>query len=177
MVRYRFRIKRKYTIATICILLILSVFLNKLPKSDPQLVRVVRVVDGDTIEISGGEKVRYIGINTPESVDPRKEVECFGKEAAVENKKLVEGKTVRLEKDVSDRDKYGRRLRYVYVDNIFVNDYLVANGFAQVATYPPDVKYTDLLFRSEAKARSEQVGLWSGCPINLKETPKNDTIR
>src|SRR4030042_2567140 len=78
-------------------------------------ILVTRVIDGDTIEIEGGQKVRYIGIDTPEKVDPRPSVQCYGKEAAAKNKELVEGKRVRLEKDVSETDKYGRLLRYVFV--------------------------------------------------------------
>ena len=78
-------------------------------------------MDGDTIELSNGEKVRYIGINTPETKDPRKIVECFGKESYEYNKKLVEGKEVALEKDVSDKDKYGRLLRYVWIEEKMIN--------------------------------------------------------
>jgi len=95
---------------------------------------VARVVDGDTIELTDGRKVRYIGVNTSETVDPRKPVECFSKEAKVENKRLAEGKTVQLEKDISQTDKYGRLLRYVYVGppagGLMVNEYLVRQGFA-----------------------------------------------
>ena len=89
------------------------------------LVKVTRVVDGDTIEIEGGEKVRYIGIDTPETVDPRKPVQCFGVEASKKNKEMVEGKMVRLEKDITDKDKYNRLLRYVWLDDVFVNLELV----------------------------------------------------
>lgn len=127
--------------------------------------KVKRVVDGDTIELESGQKVRYIGINTPETVDPRKPVECFGHEAKKENVKLVEGKTVRLEKDVSEKDKYNRLLRYVYIDDIFVNNYLVRNGFAQVSTFPPDVKYLSLFVSSEKEARKKNLGLWQSCPL------------
>lgn len=128
------------------------------------LFRVVRVIDGDTIEVWAGStqvKVRYIGIDTPETVDPRKPVQCFGKEAAVENKKLVEGKEVRMEKDVSETDKYGRLLRYIFVNNIFVNDYLVRNGFAYASSYPPDIKYQEQFLQAEQEARENQRGLWA----------------
>lgn len=91
---------------------------------------VTRVIDGDTIELENGKRVRYLGINTPESVDPRKPVECFGKEASFKNKELVLNKKVVLEKDISEIDKYGRLLRYVYVDNIFVNLELIKQGYA-----------------------------------------------
>src|SRR3989344_6996325 len=99
------------------------------PTAKEQLIKVTRVIDGDTIEIEGGQKVRYIGIDTPETVDPRSLPQCFGKEAASKNRELVEGKKVRLEKDILDKDKYGRLLRYVYLPDsnsgIFINDYLV----------------------------------------------------
>ncbi|MCL5675658.1 MAG: thermonuclease family protein [Patescibacteria group bacterium] len=126
---------------------------------------VSRVIDGDTIELSSGEKVRYIGMDTPETVDPRKPIQCFGKEASLENKKLVEGKTVTLTKDVSDKDKYGRLLRYVYVGKIFVNDYLVRYGFAHVATFPPDVIFAEQFKQAEQEARINNRGLWKNCPV------------
>ena len=129
-----------------------------------QSVKVTRVIDGDTIEVEGGEKVRYIGINTPETVDPRKKVECFGKEASTKNKELVEGKMVRLEKDVSETDAFGRLLRYVYSDNIFVNEYLVKEGYAYADTYPPDVKYADHFTQLQNQAQQESKGLWTICP-------------
>lgn len=126
-------------------------------------VLVTRVIDGDTIEIKGGEKVRYIGIDTPETVHPSKPVQCFGKEAALKNKKLVEGKRVRLEKDVSETDKYGRLLRYVYVGEVFVNKILVRDGYAFSSTYPPDVKYQDIFSKAEKEAREADRGLWGSC--------------
>lgn len=131
-----------------------------------ELVKVVRVVDGDTInvEINGKtEPVRYIGIDTPETVDPRKPVQCFGIEASKKNKELVEGKMVRLEKDITDRDKYNRLLRYVWVDDVFVNLILVTQGFAKSYSYPPDVEYQDLFVIAEKKAREDKLGLWTAC--------------
>lgn len=132
---------------------------------DTKLYLVKRVIDGDTIEIDTGEKVRYIGINTPETVDPRKPVECFGKEAATKNKELVEGKLVQLEKDVSDKDQYGRLLRYVYINNVMINDLLVREGFANVSTYPPDVKYAAKFLESEKYARENKLGFWAKCGV------------
>lgn len=125
---------------------------------------VKRVVDGDTLELADGRKVRYIGINTPESVDPRRAPQCFGKEASLKNKELVEGKTVTLEKDVSEKDKYGRLLRYVYVGNIFINDFLVREGYAYAATYPPDLRYQQEFQEAQVQARTQNRGLWAGCP-------------
>jgi len=125
--------------------------------------KVTRVIDGDTIEIETGERVRYLGIDTPETVDPRKPVQCFGTEAAKKNKELVEGKEVRLEKDITNKDKYGRLLRYVYVGDIFVNLELVKQGFATSYTYPPDVKYQKEILAAEEEAREANRGLWGVC--------------
>lgn len=125
--------------------------------------RVVRVIDGDTIEIEGGRRVRYIGINAPELHDPKRPAGCFGQEAADANKKLVEGKVVWMVKDVSETDKYGRLLRYVFVNDIFVNDWLVRNGFASLLTYPPDVRYRDQFGEAAREARQAGKGLWTSC--------------
>jgi micrococcal nuclease len=132
---------------------------------------VVKVVDGDTIDvrINGQTKrLRYIGMNTPETVDPNRPKQCFGSQASEENKKLVEGQMVFLEKDVSETDKYGRLLRYVYLSldrggYLMVNDYLVRNGFANVSTYPPDVKYEKQFLAAEREAREGKRGLWGSC--------------
>ena len=131
---------------------------------------VIRVVDGDTIEVEiEGEihKVRYIGIDTPETVDPRRPVGCFGEEASAANKALVEGKTVILEKDVSDTDRFGRLLRYVWLNSQqMVNAMLVREGYAQASAYPPDVRHQELLDGLEAEARSAGRGLWG--PVCLE---------
>lgn len=129
------------------------------PKLD--LVKVIRVIDGDTIEIDGGQKVRYIGIDTPETVDPREPVGCYGKESSDKNKELVLDKEVRLEKDVSETDKYGRLLRYVWVGDLMVNEYLVEEGYAMSSSYPPDIKYQERFVEAQRKAREENKGLWS----------------
>ena len=139
------------------------------------LVKVTRVIDGDTIEISGGERVRYIGIDTPETVDPRKPVQCFGIEASNKNKELVLGKTVRLEKDITDRDKYHRLLRYVWLDNTMINRALVEEGFAHSYSYPPDVKYQDQLVAAERQAREAKRGLWDACPTSISPSASTST--
>lgn len=131
--------------------------------SERQKVQVRRVIDGDTIEISGGLRVRYIGIDAPETVDPRKTIQCFGREASAKNKELVLGQWVEMEKDVSETDKYGRRLRYIYLSDIFVNDFLVRQGFARSSSYPPDIKYQEQLQQAEREARENGRGLWSAC--------------
>lgn len=128
-----------------------------------ELYKVVRVIDGDTIELENEERIRYIGIDTPETVDPRKSVQCFGVEASKKNKELTEGKLVRLEKDITDRDKYNRLLRYVWVGDTFVNLELVKQGFAQSYSYPPDIKYQNQFVQAQREAREAKVGLWGAC--------------
>ena len=126
--------------------------------SPPDTARVIEVVDGDTIIIEGGYQVRYIGIDAPE-IHPQ--VEAFGIEARQANRRLVEGKEVRLERDVSQTDKYGRLLRYVYVDDVLVNAELVRHGLAEARAYPPDTKYQDYLEQMEAEAREAERGMWA----------------
>lgn len=140
--------------------------INKIIDPDKSFVgefKVVRVIDGDTLEIAGGERVRYIGIDAPETVDPQKPVECFGPEATAKNKALVAGKTVRLEKDLTDRDKYNRLLRYVYVGETFINQELVRQGFALATAYSPDTKYQAELSAAQKEAQTSARGLWSVC--------------
>jgi len=127
---------------------------------------VVRVVDGDTIDVEiGGEtvRVRYIGVDTPETVDPRRPVGCYGQEASARNRALIEGRAVELEKDVSETDAFGRLLRYVYVDGTMVNETLVREGYAVVSTFPPDVKYADHFLAAQQEARATGRGLWGVC--------------
>lgn len=134
-------------------------------------VKVVNVVDGDTIKIETGEIVRYIGIDTPETVHPDKPVQCYGKEASDKNTEFVEGKTIELEKDVSEKDKYGRLLRYIWLGDVLINEVLVREGYAQSSTYPPDVKYQEQFVEAQRLAREEKKGLWgSACVIT--PTPK-----
>jgi len=125
--------------------------------SPPDTARVIQVIDGDTIIIEGGYRVRYIGIDTPE-IHPVPEP--FGIEAWQANRKLVEGKEVRLELDVSQTDRYGRLLRYVFVDDTFVNAELVRRGLARAKAYPPDIRYQDYLEKLETEARQARRGMW-----------------
>ncbi|MBI5127650.1 thermonuclease family protein [Candidatus Roizmanbacteria bacterium] len=148
---------------------IASFFLTPtIKKSISETFKVTRVIDGDTVEIEDKRRIRYIGINSPELHDPRRPIQCFGQQAYEENKKLAEGKTIRLEKDVSETDKYKRLLRYVYVGDIFINDYLVRQGFAQKSTFPPDVKYADLFADAQKEAEENNRGLWATCPLKQK---------
>lgn len=128
-----------------------------------QTVKVVKVVDGDTIVLENGQVVRYIGIDTPETSNPRKPVQCFGQQASNKNKELVLGKTVELERDISETDKYNRLLRYIFIGDLFVNDYLVRSGFAFSYPYPPDIAYQNQLDRAEQEAKDNNRGLWSSC--------------
>jgi micrococcal nuclease len=122
---------------------------------------VVRTVDGDTVVLDGNEKVRLIGINTPESVDPRRPVQPFGKEAAAFTRRLLEGRRVRVERDVEPRDRYGRSLAYLHLeDGTHVNLLLVEEGYASAYRYPPNVRYADAFRAAERRAREGRKGLW-----------------
>jgi micrococcal nuclease len=124
---------------------------------------VVRVVDGDTIHVrltDRVEKIRYIGVNTPEIHHPSKGEEPGGREAAEVNRGLVGGRRVRLELDVQTRDRYGRLLAYVWVGDTMVNAELVRLGYAQVMTVPPNVRYQDLFVKLQRQARDAHRGLW-----------------
>jgi micrococcal nuclease len=139
------------------------------PPLGPGEAIVERVVDGDTVRVDTGgdaESVRLIGIDTPESVDPRQPVQCFGREASAHTKSLLpEGARVRLERDAELRDRFGRVLAYVFRadDGLFVNEAIVAGGFAQVLTVPPNVAYQERFVRAAAQARAHRRGLWSAC--------------
>jgi micrococcal nuclease len=127
------------------------------------------VVDGDTVMVSRGTKgkrVRLIGIDAPESVDPRRPVGCFGREASQRMFTLLPpGTPVRLVYDVERTDRYGRTLAYVYrrPDGLFVNAALVEEGYAAVATYPPNVVHADEFVALARQAREARLGLWGAC--------------
>lgn len=152
------------------------------PTGPTESARVVRVIDGDTIsvDIDGTEhRLRYIGVDTPETVDPNSPVEWMGPQATAVNTELVGGRTVVLEKDVSETDRYGRLLRYVWLSDgaawTLVNFELIRRGVASVSTYPPDVKYVDLYLAAESAARDAGVGLWGPEPTTVptaKPTPR-----
>jgi micrococcal nuclease len=130
--------------------------------------RVVKVVDGDTIHVQVGatrEKVRYIGVDTPETTHPSKGVECYGQQASDFNAQLVDGEQVRLVRDVESRDRYGRLLAYVYRvrDGLFVNAELARLGYAQPLSIAPDVRFARRFAALARQARDQQRGLWSAC--------------
>jgi micrococcal nuclease len=133
----------------------------------PFLYPVAKVVDGDTIDVlidGKTERLRLIGMDTPETVDPRKPVQCFGKEASIKMAALVSGKSVTLEADPSqgERDKYGRLLRYVFLENgQNVNLTMIAEGYAHEYTYNLPYKYQADFKAAEAAAKASGKGLWS----------------
>ena len=133
--------------------------------TDPVLAEVVRVIDGDTIAVSIDgvqETVRYIGIDTPE---PYRDGEpaCFSQEASDRNKQLVANQWVTLVADVENRDRYDRLLRYVYVDDVFVNEVLVADGYATALYIKPNVAKATQFSQLEDEAQAAGRGLWTAC--------------
>lgn len=136
--------------------------LNEATESAKHFQSVV-IIDGDTIDVNG-QRIRYIGINTPELGTGKGVSDCFAKEAADFNRNLTIKGELRLEKDVSETDKYGRLLRYVYLqDGQMVNELLVEEGYARAATYPPDVKYAERFRQLEKEAKLLGKGLWGKC--------------
>lgn len=133
----------------------------------PGYYRVLKVVDGDTLAIDmegKSETLRLIGINTPETVDPRKPVECFGKEASNKAKKLLAGQNIKIEKDPtqSERDKYNRLLAYVYKeDGLFFNKYMIEEGYAYEYTYQVPYAYQAEFKAAQAQAEQSKKGLWA----------------
>lgn len=125
-----------------------------------QLYTVDRVVDGDTILLTNGEFVRYIGIDTPE-IFP--EIQCYANASTERNRELVGGQTVRLVKDVSDMDRWGRWLRYVYVGDVFINEILVEEGYAKAVVYPPDTAQASTFEVAQKKAEALHKGRWKAC--------------
>ncbi len=136
-------------------------------KSAEPLFLVDRVVDGDTLVVNVGgtlEKVRLIGLNTPETVDPRRPVQCFGHEASDKAKEMLVGKSVRLEADSSqdDRDKYGRLLRYVFLsDGTLFNKHMIEEGYGYEYTYRLPYKYQAEFKAAQGSAREKGKGLWA----------------
>ena len=131
-------------------------------------VEVRKVVDGDTLEVTGGERVRLIGVDTPETVDENRPVGCFGKEASGFTASVVPpGTQVRLVGDAEQRDRFGRLLAYVYrrADGLFVNAELLRRGYAQLLTIPPNIAHTDEFAALARQAREGSQGLWAACTL------------
>ena len=123
--------------------------------------KVVYIYDGDTVKLSNGEKVRYIGIDTPEMNYNNPPAEYFAQEAKEYNAKLVLGKKVKLEFDVVKRDKYGRLLAYVYIDGKHISQDMIERGFAKVLMFPPNLKFADYFLTLQNLAKEEKRGIWS----------------
>ena len=125
------------------------------------LVKVKRVVDGDTFVADAGERVRLIGVDTPETVHPKKSVEFYGKEASAFLDSLIEGKIVRLEYDWNQKDKYGRILAYVWLDTLFINAEIIGQGYGHAyLKYPFKQEYMSMFRQLETEAREAGRGLW-----------------
>jgi micrococcal nuclease len=132
--------------------------------------RIVRVIDGDTVRVrSGGrtQTVRYIGVDTPETVKPGAAVECLGRRASAFNRRLVAGRRVRLRFGAERRDRYGRLLAYVYVGrrDRSVSAALVAKGYGRVLTIPPNTEHAGRFERLERRARRRRLGIWGTCSM------------
>lgn len=128
-----------------------------------QAARVLRAIDGDTIEIEGGERIRYIGIDAPELGAASAGRDCYAPEAADKNRELVTGKTVDLLSDAEDRDQHGRLLRYVFADGVFVNAELARLGYAEARSFAPNLRFQQLFTQVAHRARLDGLGLWSAC--------------
>ncbi|WP_052429483.1 thermonuclease family protein [Paenibacillus borealis] len=151
----------------------------------PSEAKVLSVTDGDTIKVKfedgSVDKIRLLLIDTPETKRANTPVQPFGPEASEYLTELLNGQTVRVEMDVSERDQYGRILAYVYLGDEMVNEMLIAEGLARVAVYPPDVKYVDQFRVIEKKAKSAKLGIWSlenyvtdrGYDTSVTATPAN----
>ncbi|MBU0759505.1 MAG: thermonuclease family protein [Candidatus Omnitrophica bacterium] len=179
---------RKKLIITIAIAAVVISFFRTL--SHPGLllygshikeVLVSRVIDGDTIELSDGRTVRYIGIDTPEIREKNNGTWSYkpmpySEEAREFNRDLVEGKAVKLEFDVQKLDKYDRILAYVHVGDRMVNLEMLSRGYAMMYTYPPNVKYSEMFLKAQDEAREARRGLWAGVEENIispKDTGEN----
>jgi micrococcal nuclease len=128
---------------------------------------VIRDVDGDTVIVRFDdghiEKIRLLGVDTPEVVDPRKPVQCYGHIASAFTKAQLEGRRVVLELDAEARDKYGRLLAYVIVDGHRFDDELLARGYARFLVIPPNGSHARAMLKAELAARSARRGLWGAC--------------
>jgi micrococcal nuclease len=133
--------------------------------SSPDTAAVRRVVDGDTILLTSGERVRFIGVDTPETVKPGAPVECYGRRASLFNHALLDGRRVRLVYDAERRDRYGRLLAYVYRadDGLFVNAELVRRGYARTLTIRPNTRYAARFAALADAAAAAGRGLWRAC--------------
>ncbi|MEM7821812.1 MAG: thermonuclease family protein [Candidatus Aenigmatarchaeota archaeon] len=149
------KIKKLLTIFfTIFFSISIVYFVQNSVKSKNSVEKVSQIIDGDTIELTNGQKIRLLGIDAPEKG------QYYYKEASNRLEQLVKGKEVFLEKDVSNRDNYGRLLRYVYVGGLFVNLEMVKEGYARALVVAPNLKYSYIFLRAENEARTKGIGIW-----------------
>jgi len=159
-------------------ILLLSLFFSTCAFSSSLRIKVTKVIDGDTVKLENGQFLRYIGIDTPE-IEIKKnsqfvyQPQLFSLPAKEFNKKLVEGKLVRIEFDVEKVDSYGRLLGYCFVGDTFVNAELLKKGYAILYTRPPNIKYVDLFVKLQKEAREKKKGIWGALkPISSDEAYK-----
>jgi micrococcal nuclease len=139
------------------------------PAAGPEngAARVIAVIDGDTLDVTWAgrhERVRLLGVDAPETVDPRRPVGCFGPEASAFTSRRLQGRAVRLRFDRRHRDRYGRLLAYVEIDGRRFNDELLAGGYARLLVIPPNGRHARTMLDEELAARSARQGLWATCP-------------
>jgi len=151
---------------------LLGEFTEATPSEKTTSAKIINVIDGDTVKTQNGEVIRLIGMDAPEVSGER---ECYADEATKKLEELVLGKNVELEKDISETDRYNRLLRYIWTGDTLINEVLVREGFAMVATYPPDVKYKDRFVNAQQSAREGKIGLW-GDACAIPPTPTSKTI-
>ena len=153
----RYFLAKKWVVATAALFLI-SLSAQAFERRE---ATIARVIDGDTAKLSSGEKIRFIGIDTPEYAPGKNIEEFYGKQAADYTRKHLSGKTVQLESDVDSLDKYNRRLVYIFLpDGTFFNERLVEEGYAEAKYYAPNGRYRERLNAAERKARAVKKGLW-----------------
>jgi micrococcal nuclease len=158
--------KRRHRLPALLIVLFIAALLRCYPAVDYGAIKVAQVIDGDTVILANNQKVRYIGLDTPELTERTSTgfeyaPKPFAEEAREFNRSLVEGKVVRLEFDVVKKDKYGRLLAYCFVDDKLVNAEILKNGLGMLYTMAPNVKYVEVLVRAQEQARAEELNLWS----------------
>ena len=170
------RKNRRAAIIVICTVAIVAAVVIPRLMDGTEKALVIRVIDGDTVELADGRHVRYLGIDAPESG------EYYAENATERNKELVEGKTVELIRGKRDKDEYGRLLRYVYVDGVFVNAELIAGGYAKVYMFDPDDWRSEALVEWEDYAILRDLGLWNVAEffedrVYQTGTPNLDLVR